>query len=214
MIIGILYKVLLLFTLINSLPLSRKYIFSAQNCLVIYLLMTTLNEWISFIRNLINPTTKVGLQYNLYFILCIFIFFFFYKKVLKTKLKNILIIIFSLLIFYTFFLTHFTNEDFDKKIGIAISFFYIIISLLWFYQKISFFDENKITDDPVFWISTAILMWSCFFIFRVIPMFYFAKEDEDFLDFLKIGQNVINIVMYIMFYVSIKKYKALSYEPY
>jgi hypothetical protein len=71
----------------------------------------------------------------------------------------------------------------------------------------SFFDENKITDDPAFWISTALLMWSCFFIFRVTPMFFFAENDYEFLQFLKAGQNVINIFMYAMFYFSLMKYE-------
>lgn len=62
-------------------------------------------------------------------------------------------------------------------------------------------------SDPIFWISTALLMWSCFFLFRVTPMFYFAKEDNEFLQFLRVGQNIINIGMYIMFYVALMKYE-------
>lgn len=85
---------------------------------------------------------------------------------------------------------------------------------MWFYQKISFFDEHKIIDDPGFWISAALLMWSCFFLFRVTPMFYFAKKDNEFLEFLKIGQNIINIGMYSMFYISLLKYEKLNYESY
>lgn len=113
---------------------------------------------------------------------------------------------------YILIITNFSGEEFDNKIGITITLFYITISLLWFYHKILFFDQRKITDDPAFWVSTALLMWSCFFIFRVTPMFYFAKEDEEFLEFLKIGQNFINIGMYVMFYISLKQYKKICYE--
>ncbi len=55
-------------------------------------------------------------------------------------------------------------------------------------------------------------MWSCFFVFRVTPMFYFAKEDKEFLDFLRDGQNIINIIMYAMFYISLLKYEKLNNE--
>lgn len=207
MIIGIIYKIVLLLILIKSFILGRKFSFSTQNCLFIYLLITAANEWISFIRNLINPDVKVGLQYNFYFIFCIIFFYFFYSKIFTNDLKKISLTIITFSLAYIFFLTNFLAEEFDKKIGITITIFYITNSLLWFYHKISFFDEHEITDDPAFWISVALLMWSCFFIFRVTPMFFFAKHDNEFLQFLKIGQNVINIGMYIMFYISLIKYK-------
>ncbi len=214
MIIGIIYKIILLFLLIQSYNLGRKSSFSAQNFLFIYLCITFVNESVSFIRNLINPEVRVGLQYNLYFIFCILFFSFFFRKSNQKFFKNLSSLSAIIAIVYIVFFTHFLSVDFDKNIGITLLAFYIVNSLVWFYQKISFFDKNRITDDPVFWISTALLMWSCFFLFRVTPMFYFAKEDEEFLQFLKIGQNIINIGMYSMFCISLKKFEKLSYESY
>ena len=43
-------------------------------------------------------------------------------------------------------------------------------------------------------------------------MFYFAKEDEEFLNFLRDGQNIINMIMYAMFYISLLKYENLNNE--
>ncbi|ROH95671.1 hypothetical protein BCF50_3088 [Chryseobacterium daecheongense] len=207
MIIGIIYKVILFFPLIKSFILSRKRIFSAQNYIFIYLLVTTINEWVSFTRNVINPDVKVGLQYNFYFIFCIIFFYFFYSKIFTAKLNIISSVVTISTLIYIIFSTDLFKQEFDKRIGIVITLFYIVNCLLWFYQKITLFDKNKITDDPVFWISTALLMWSCFFIFRVTPMFFFAKSDNEFLQFLKTGQNIINIIMYSMFYISLTKYK-------
>lgn len=207
MIIGIIYKLVLLLPLIKSFFLGRRYSFSIQNYLFIYLLITSINEWVSFGRNLTDPNVKVGLQYNLYFIFCVLYFFFFFFKAFLGIIKDALIIITAFSMGYILILTNFLGEDFDKKIGIIITLFYIINSLLWFYHKISFFDKYKITNDPIFWICTALLMWSCFFLFRVTPMFYFAKEDNEFLQFLKIGQNIINIGMYVMFYIALIKYE-------
>lgn len=207
MLIGIVYKILLLFPLIKSFILGRRYSFSTQNNLFIYLLVTSVNEWVSFVRNLINSNVKVGLQYNLYFIFCIFFFSFFFFKLFAGIMKKILILVTIFSLVYILAFTNYLSEDFDKKIGIIITLFYIVISLLWFYHKISFFDKYKINSDPIFWISTALLMWSCFFLFRVTPMFYFAKEDNEFLQFLRVGQNIINIGMYIMFYVALMKYE-------
>lgn len=207
MLTGIIYKIVLFFPLIKSFYLGRKYSFSAQNYIFIYLLITFSNECTAFIRDQINSDVKVGLQYNLYFIFCVVFFYFFYSLVFKNVLQKISLLSLILSLGYIFLFTNFFGNDFDKRIGILITLFYIINSILWFYQKISFFDEHKITDDPVFWISTSLLMWSCFFIFRVTPMFFFAKNDNEFLNFLKIGQNIINIGMYIMFYISLIKYE-------
>jgi len=207
MVIGIVYKIVLLITILKSFILGRKYSFSAQNYLFIYLLITFINECVSFIRNIINPNVKVGLQYNLYFIFCILFFSFYFLKLFSGTAKRILLVTAISSLGYILIQTNFSGEDFDHKIGITITLFYIAISLLWFYYKISFFNERKITDDPTFWISTALLMWSCFFLFRVTPMFYFAKEDREFLNFLKLGQNFINMGMYVMFYISLIKYK-------
>lgn len=207
MIIGIIYKLFLFFPVLKSFILGRKYFFSTQNYLFVYLLITCINEWVSFIRNCINSNVKVGLQYNLYFIFCILFFSFYFNRNFANIIKKISSISTIISVGFLIIYTNFFDEDFDKNIGIAVTLFYIINSLLWFYQKISFFDEHKITDDPVFWISVALLMWSCFFIFRVTPMFFFAKHDNEFLQFLKIGQNVINIGMYSMFYISLIKYE-------
>lgn len=207
MVIGIVYKFVLLVTLIYSYILGRRYSFSAQNYLFTYLLITFTNECVSFIRNIVDPNVKVGLQYNLYFIFCVLFFSFYFLKLFSGTAKRILLVTAISSLGYILIQTNFSGKDFDHKIGITITLFYIAISLLWFYYKISFSNERKITDDPTFWISTALLMWSCFFLFRVTPMFYFAKEDGEFLNFLKVGQYFINIGMYVMFYISLIKYK-------
>lgn len=212
MFIGLIYKVVLFVTLIYSYILGRRYSFSTQKYLFLYLLITFVNEFISFIRNIIDPDVKVGLQYNFYFIFCILYFSIYFLKLFSGISKILLVMATLGSLAYIFIITNFLGKEFDNKIGITITLFYITISLLWFYHKILFFDKGKITGDPAFWVSTGLLMWSCFFLFRVTPMFYFAKEDEEFLNFLKIGQNFINIGMYVMFYISLKQYKKISHE--
>ncbi|WP_332453937.1 hypothetical protein [Chryseobacterium aquaticum] len=214
MIIGIIYKFVLLLVTIKSYNLSRKLTFSTQNYLLIYLSVSLFIEVISFSLYVISPNSKNGLLYNLYNIFSISFFYLYFSKILKYNFKKLSFLITIISTLYILFFTSFLSIDFGKNIGITLLLFYLANSLLWFYQKISFFDDHKITDDPAFWISTGLLMWSCFFLFRVTPMFYFAKEDKEFLEFLKVGQNIINIVMYIMFYISLKKYEKLNYGSY
>ncbi len=214
MIIGIIYKFVLLLVTIKSYNLSRELNLSAQNFLFIYLCVSICIEVISFSVYIIHPDSKNGLLYNLYNIFSILFFYFYFSKKLKSNFRRLASFTTIISLSYIIFYTSFFSMDYDKNIGITLLSFYLINSLLWFYQKISFFDERRIADDPAFWISTSLLMWSCFFLFRVTPMFYFAKEDKEFLEFLKVGQNIINIVMYIMFYISLKKYEKLRYGSY
>ncbi|WP_146939933.1 hypothetical protein [Chryseobacterium hagamense] len=187
--------------------MSRKLNLSAQNYLLAYLTVSLFTDVFSFVLYIINPDIKNGILYHFYDVFSIIFFSFYFFKKFKKTFKKLSLLITFISIIYILFFTAFFSLDFDKNIGIILLSFYIIHSLLWFYQKISIFDKSKITDDPTFWISTALLMWSCFFLFRVTPMFYFAKEDTSFLNFLRDGQNIINIIMYAMFYISLLKYE-------
>lgn len=84
---------------------------------------------------------------------------------------------------------------------------YITLSFLWFFQKINNVDTKNIIDDPNFWISSGLLLWSTFFIFRVVPMYLFDKLDKDFLNSVITIFNFINCVMYFMFYISLVKFE-------
>ena len=103
--------------------------------------------------------------------------------------------------------TKFLEEDFDSKLGIIGALFFIINSLFWFYQKLNSFDSEKIIEDPHFWVSSGLLPWSVFFIFRVVPMYLFNDIDKGFLHVLKIVLNIINIIMYSMFYIALRKFE-------
>ncbi|KQW98810.1 hypothetical protein ASC72_11785 [Flavobacterium sp. Root420] len=85
--------------------------------------------------------------------------------------------------------------------------------MLWFYQKIAFPSKDKIIDDPNFWTSTALLLWSCFFIFRVIPRYFFDTIDKDFLILLRELVYIINSIMYLLFFKALMKYEAIAKNP-
>ncbi|KQT22856.1 hypothetical protein ASG22_13985 [Chryseobacterium sp. Leaf405] len=205
-IIEVIYYLLLLFLAIRSIISIRYNGFIAKNFLNVYIIITAGLELYSYVL-LISKQSPKGILYNFYCLLSILLFYFFYRIYFKRiYLKLFNLIFFSVLFFYLC-CTNFYKSDFDVSIGILISLYYIGVSLLWFYYKINSFDEYEITSDPYFWISTGLLMWSCFFLFRVIPMFYFAKVDNEFLEFLHLGQNIINICMYSMFYLALIKYE-------
>lgn len=95
---------------------------------------------------------------------------------------------------------------FDEKLAVAVMIFLIIHSILWFYNKIIRIDGDEIYNDPTFWISSALLIWSSFAIFRCIPMYYFFYNDKEFSEMIKSNFDVINILMYTLFYIALIKY--------
>lgn len=208
MILNYIYNILLIVVFFKSLILGRKYGSSAQKNLLIYLLVTVIVEVYSFIIDKIDEKILIGLQYNLYLIFVSIFFYCFYSKILYKKVLKILSKISTLicLVFIIFF-TKFLGIDFDEKIAIAVMLFLICHSILWYSNKILTVDDTKIFDDPNFWISSGLLIWSCFGIFRCLPMYYFYYNDKEFSDFIKSNFNAVNIVLYLMFYISLYKYE-------
>jgi hypothetical protein len=202
------YEIILLITLLKSMVLVRKFTLSSQNFLFIYLLVTFLVEVFSWIVLLIDIDSKWSFQYNLYCIFCILFFWSYYSrqfhKNLKKKINLLLILLIICILGFTM------EENLESKLVIALPMFYILFAMLWFYQKIAFPSKDKITDDPNFWISTALLLWSCFFIFRVIPRYFFDTTDKGFLILLRELVYIINCIMYLLFFKALIKYETIA----
>lgn len=211
MIIHYAYNIVLIIVFLKSFILGRKYSFSAQNNLFIYLLVTVLIEVYSLIIDKIDENILVGLQYNLYLIFVTVFFYIFYSKILqKTALKMISKIILFISMILILFFTEFWGLYFDEKLAIIVMLFMISHSILWYCNKILIVDETKIYHDPNFWISSGFLLWSCFAIFRCLPMYYFYYNDREFSTFIKSNFDIINIVLYTMLYISLFKYEYNS----
>lgn len=208
MILNYIYNILLIVVLFKSFILGRKYGSSAQNYLLIYLLVTIIVEVYTFVIDKIDENILVGLQYNLYLIFVSIFFYSFYSKILYKKvLKTLSKISLLLCLVFIIFFTKFLGLDFDEKIAIAVMLFLIFHSILWYSNKILTVDDTKIFNDPSFWISSGVLIWSCFGIFRCLPMYYFYYNDKEFSDFIKSNFDAVNILLYLMFYISLYKYE-------
>lgn len=180
---------------------------SEQKYLFVYLLITCFIEYYSWISKIYFNNFINGIYYNFYFLICLIFFYFFYKIVLVKRHQYIILMFFICSLFYILIFTKFYHLNFDYGTGVVFSIFCIITSLLWYYQKLNIFDNKNILDDPYFWITSAILFWSVFFIFRSVPMFFLKKNDPEFLKLLKTIQYCVNILMYIMFYIAILKFE-------
>lgn len=205
-ILKLFYLLCLTITTLKSIQLSLKYSLQAQNFLTIYLSITLVLESFGTYKGYIKEYDFAFL-FNLYALFCIAFFgFYFYRSFLLTpKLIEAFATVLFLII--GLFFIDYSGKEFPVKLGILIVFFYIFNAMLWFYQKLKLPVKNKITNDPNFWIATALLLWSTYMIFRFTPMYLFHKEDQFFLDLLIKISSIVNIMMYILFLIGILKYE-------
>ncbi|MCE3077065.1 hypothetical protein [Chryseobacterium gwangjuense] len=137
--------------------------------------------------------------YNYLDIFCIgyfgFIFFHELKRDEIIKIGSILCIVLGIIGML------FSKTHYSILTGFLYSIFLIFISLFWFYRKIS--DENRennILKLVFFWISSSLLLWAIFYIFRMFPMYFFVVSDLEFSNMLKIIFQIATIVSYIIFF--------------
>jgi hypothetical protein len=144
--------------------------------------------------------------FNLYALFCIAFFGYYFSKSFTLTIKSIGIFVSICFLILGFIFIDYTGNEFPVKLGILVVFFYIFNAMLWFYQKLKLPVKDKITNDPNFWIATALLLWSTYMIFRFTPMYLFHKEDQFFLDLLIKISTIVNITMYFLFFIGIWKY--------
>lgn len=180
----------------------RKNNFFSQNYFFVFLIV---NFSVDFFSEL-NIINSKAIQYNYLNLFNVFFFIVFYFPYLKNKVLPILILVYVLLcMIFTNGYFYFDKYNLDLAILYCIN--NIFYSLYWINLKLSNVSEVRITNEPLFWISTSILIWSCFFLFRIIPMYLLDEEDKQFLKLLKSILLIINIIVYTLFYVGLTKYK-------
>lgn len=137
--------------------------------------------------------------YNYLDLFCIGYFGFIFFRELKRdkiiKTGSILCIVLGIIGMF------FSKTHYSILTGFLYSIFLIFISLFWFYRKIS--DENRennILKLAFFWISSSLLLWAIFYIFRMFPMYFFVVSDLEFSNMLKMIFQIATIVSYIIFF--------------
>lgn len=203
MLLSIIYLTVLFVDVVKAIALAGKKSLSRQSYLLIYLLVSFLLDLYGHYKLYLGERDFAYL-FNYYSIFLIVFFFLYYSKLLP-KFKKIYWYSLVIMLIYISFFTKFYGQDYDNRLGILVCFYFITNTLVWFYERLKNFDDRKITDDPHFWVSCGLMLWSIFFIFRAILMFFLQEEDPDFLEILKSTQYVVNIIMYSLFYMALRK---------
>ncbi|WP_409416014.1 hypothetical protein [Flavobacterium sp. PS2] len=151
-----------------------------------------------------------AVYFNIYAIFCILFFGIYFSRIYVGNFKRIGLFVSFLLLSYCLIFIDILSKKFLPQLGILVALFYIFSAILWFFQKLKLPVQGKITNDPNFWIATALLFWSTYIIFRFTPMYLFEKEDQFFLSILRKIGSVVNLIMYALFYYALLKYEAIA----
>ncbi len=158
----------------------------------------------------INENIIIGLPYNLYLIFVLSFFYLYYADQLPVVFKTLSGLFLAVSLLYIGIFTEFLGSVFDESIAVAVMLFLIVHAVIWFYCKLNAADEERIIDHPCFWISSGLLLWGTFGIFRCLPMYYFYHTDQEFSDFIKANFNGVNIIFYTLIFISLHKYEHIS----
>ena len=141
------------------------------------------------------PITKI----NIHPIAIVFYILFFinYYKIISSKIKgyhylSLFVLIISGYILYT------SKEIYDLRLILLMAVNYIILPLIWLYNQVIKVDENPITSKQAFWVSISLLVWIIFFIFKMVPLYFFDLNDKEFLFTVDKIFQIFNIVSYLL----------------
>lgn len=147
---------------------------------------------------------KSNFLYSFFDFFCILLFGYLYFKELKNKKLTVIITIISFCLGVYFYITSIMQDRvYSVYEGVVYCIFNIFLSILWFYEKIIGESEQKsILNYQFFWISTSFLLWSVFYVFRIVPMYWFSSHDNNFLILYQNIFSVVNFVSYSIFFRS------------
>lgn len=197
------YYLSLIITFFLSLYLAYKRINKDQNHIYFYLFFTILNDIIIAKTQIIGQNISIFI----YTLFSIGYFFNVYIRIFKIEYIRYLIVILTICIItfgiFSQFSKGFHILNINFLVGLAI--YYIILSLCWFLQKVMDLDSERMSEDFTFWISSGILLWGCFFIFRVLPTYLFNSQDPRFLIMIQNIFTGVNILTYWILFLGLAK---------
>lgn len=160
--------------------------------------------WLYFGIVLIIETTKIfgwgnfSSEIYTYSSLAYILYFLNYYRIVKVNTTLIGVLAITSIILYFYFVAS-SKNDYPTAVGILMSSIYIILSLIWFVNQLLHTDSVRITQKQTFWISFSLLIWSTFFLFRLIPMYWLDLHDKEFLKDINFGYQIITILSYFIF---------------
>ena len=193
--------VIISFSLIYSMYLLlKKNIGYKQKYFFVYLIIVFITEILGYILR-----KNFGVNYFYFYfpgvILNVLYFGLFYCiefRNLSFKRFTIFLTVFSL-VGIVFFQYNDGTLMIASNVYLIVVFFDLIMALMWFYQIINNIDDTLITHKQAFWVSTGLLLWSIFNLFRLYPIYFLYKSDNELSQILMVVTNFVTVISYLMY---------------
>ncbi|MFA7446160.1 MAG: hypothetical protein WCY89_09450 [Flavobacteriaceae bacterium] len=203
----IIYNATLFIILGLSLLLVARYGSKKQNFLWLYLLVTFGFECSAVINWLQFPAVNTDWIYKSYALFCIVFFGIYYSRIFPKTYRNIVVILTLTALIAFASIADYTVQAFEPGIGVLISVFYILLPLLWYVYALHHNLNQKITENPHFWISSALLFWGSFYVFSIYPAKYLYEKDLSFYTVIININYMVAVVMYVLMAIGLLKFK-------
>lgn len=166
---------------------------SRQNFLWVYFLLVVVYE-LGLFKKIIPPE-----MYNssppVYIA-----FFTFYFGFQKNSFRKTVYALGSVAIGYCLYVFYSNGiKNYSIGAGVTASIAYVLFALLWFISQLTNVDEISLLKKQAFWISASLLIWSVFFLFRLIPMYWLNINDIQFLTQINVAYQMFTIICYCIF---------------
>lgn len=97
------------------------------------------------------------------------------------------------------------KETYPIPLAITFCAFFIILSFLYFFNQLKSRSRVYVFHKEAFWVSSALLLWSVFFLFRIIPMPWLEKNDISFLLLINNVFKGATMVSYLLFLIAVTR---------
>lgn len=137
-------------------------------------------------------------HYNIHHLAMAFYSLFFLWYYRKVFVELWFIILFSALFIICAACILLISNPYDIKIISILILTFISLPFLWFYKEIKEVNRDKITSKNLFWVSSGLIIWVSFFIFKMIPLYFLYTQDKQFLLDIDLIFQYVNIIFYLI----------------
>lgn len=137
-------------------------------------------------------------QYNIHHFAMAFyniFFLWYYRKVFTRRWFKIL---FSILAVVCGICILLISNPYDIRFVMILILSFIFLPFLWFYKEIKEVKQDKIISKNLFWVSSGLIIWVSFFIFKMIPLYFLFIQDKQFLLEIDLIFQYVNIIFYLI----------------
>lgn len=162
---------------------------------------------VDLVLSRVKARYSINSNYTFYFFFLISYgyFYYFFRENFKEKLYNKIWTVIFLIFFIITLLFQILGNFIHLSVVIIalLPLFYICGSMGWFAYILNQKIEGKIFNKMAFWISSGLLIWAVFFLFRALPMYYLKDSDPIFLRNISDIFTIVNIITYLFFFRSL-----------